>query len=339
VIELNFAPEVRVEVGWGFVPTSKPTDVKYSSSGAAISSSSDGGFDLLGAEIVGSKVPGTDDIRTGEPGENTSAVLNTFIVGEGHYLSSVSFSYQYIAGYAHNPDGPILSAVLIDAVTKKDVATVYTSPVLNEYAFAPFKGYSPSIQVDATGLKIPNGNVLQLALRFSNRKQNLQILVNKTGFEAKVQWTSALSPQAPAAAPEGPLPTNAAAILRGPLLYGIPLEEKVTVVKTWPTFNNTDVNLNTDSAWNYALVLNKPMEFKLSSSLPKMPFDTSKYPSVIKATARKVTHWTTSASATNEPPPSPIDCAVQTCGPEETIVMVPYGSTNIRMSALPWIKA
>ena len=78
-----------------------------------------------------------------------------------------------------------------------------------------------------------------------------------------------MSPEPPGPSPTGNTATNAAAIMRGALLFGLPLAEKVSVVKTWAPFNNTDVNITTDDSWNYAIVADKPMTFVWTGDTPK----------------------------------------------------------------------
>ena len=173
------------------------------------------------------------------------------------------------------------------------------------------QGYSPPINVSLSGLQIANGNVLKLALRFTNNAQNLQLLVGGNQLVLKLGWSEKLSPQPPASPTGGGAATNAAAVLRGPLLFGLTLEEIKSVVKVWAPFNNTDFNLTTNQQWNYALMLDKPMEFAWSTKpAPNMPFDHTQFPGVIKATARSVPIWVedTFNQAASEPPASPINC-------------------------------
>eukprot|EP01047_Picozoa_sp_COSAG01_P037511 COSAG01_NODE_2985_length_6752_cov_133.017736_9_plen_109_part_00 len=42
------------------------------------------------------------DVRTGSPGQNSTLTLSAQLVGEGHYLESISLSFKYIAG-CHTP--------------------------------------------------------------------------------------------------------------------------------------------------------------------------------------------------------------------------------------------
>ena len=140
-------------------------------------------------------------------------------------------------------------------------------------------------------------------------------------------------------ATNGAAATNAAAVTRGALLFGITLAEQKKVVKTWAPFNNTDFDLTTNDKWNYALDLTKPLTFKWASAVPKMPFDHHSFPGSVYATARLANDWTenSAVNATQEPPASPIKCDVASCSNEMPVTLVPYGSTNLRISAMPWL--
>ncbi len=70
-----------------------------------------------------------------------------------------------------------VDVVVLDEASNAVVATIFSSEVLNKYSFDRFTGYSPPINVSATGLKIPNGRVLRVAFLFHNNDQNLQVPV------------------------------------------------------------------------------------------------------------------------------------------------------------------
>ena len=238
-ITLRLNPEVRFEFGWGLGAGETPELISYSAAGATVPSNTTSLSTVGGASIVpsmGAKARTSNDIRSGSPGETTMAVLDSWIFSAGHSIEAVAFSFQYVAGYGPtgNPDGPTLSLVALDADSGAELQTFYTSPVLNKYSFDHFTGYSPAIQVDADKLNFVHTGSIKLSLKFSNNKQNLQIAVDEaTGLGVKVTWGSANG--RPAGKPGTPsaAATNAVSILRGPLLYSLPLDEKVAVVKTW----------------------------------------------------------------------------------------------------------
>eukprot|EP00039_Didymoeca_costata_P021703 m.2809 g.2809 ORF g.2809 m.2809 type:complete len:948 (-) comp2595_c0_seq1:128-2971(-) len=336
-ILLKLNPKIRIETGWG-QPKGQPASVVPYSDAGAIVNTSDISRDFVlkdGASGAGSKEPGHQDIRSGDPGGVSMAILSSYLAGDGHYLDTVTMSYRYVAGYSPKKiNGSTLSVVILDG-NDEIIRTIYQSPVLNNYSFDNYKGYSPPIPVHASGLNIANGNVLRIGIQFHNNEQNLQLVVEPDGMPVQVTWTKNKSPQPPGPIPGAHKATNAAAVLRGPLLYGIKLQPNISVVKTWTPFNNTDIDIVTDSPWNYALVLSKPMSFTQLTGSADMPFSTTQFPNMIKATARRMPVWNESMQAANEPPSSPVDCA--TCGAEEQVELVPYGSTDIRMSALPWL--
>ena len=59
----------------------------------------------------------------------------------------------------------------------------------------------------------------------------------------------------------------------------------------------------------------------------------------ITAEARELTSWKMDTKFTATPetvPVSPVDCSTQQCGPVQTIQLVPFGSTRLRMGMLPY---
>ena len=74
-----------------------------------------------------------------------------------------------------------------------------------------------------------------------------------------------------------------------------------------------------------------------------MAFDTENHQSKITTKARRVGSWGywQNSKVTAQPPPSPIDCDVAgaQCGALESITLVPFGATNVRISVFPWVAA
>ena len=140
--------------------------------------------------------------------------------------------------------------------------------------------------------------------------------------------------------------TNAMAVYVGPILYGLPLQEITRVVNVWKPFNNTDINITTTDKWNFVLVVNpsdltKTLKFNKKHLSNKEPFETGNYTSTVTATARSINTWTenTTTASIGIPPASPYNCSTfpGTCSDDVQINLVPYGATNIRLSAMPWI--
>jgi hypothetical protein len=135
--------------------------------------------------------------------------------------------------------------------------------------------------------------------------------------------------------------THAAAVVRGSLLFTLPLTQIATVVRTWAPFNNTDLALRTATPWNFALNLSSTLSFHKNPDPfnESLPFGLSKYFGVIRATGVPLPSWNVTKQAAEEPPPSPINCsAIATqCGESTPLTLVPYGATNLRVSGFPWL--
>ena len=76
---------------------------------------------------------------------------------------------------------------------------------------------------------------------------------------------------------------------RTPRANAAPAGALTLQVKTWEPFNNSDVNLVTPSSWNFALSPQlADLRFERLGGPGKLPFDITKFPSVIHAKARAV---------------------------------------------------
>ena len=74
-----------------------------------------------------------------------------------------------------------------------------------------------------------------------------------------------------------------------------------------------------------------------------MPFDTSEYPFSVVVSARPLPNRTWgyygASKITAQPPPSPLNCTAGAadCGARQSVRLVPFGATNIRISVFPWV--
>ena len=76
------------------------------------------------------------------------------------------------------------------------------------------------------------------------------------------------------------------------------------------------------------------LRFEQLGAPGRLPFNISRFPSVIHAKAKAVPAWASSKSAADEPPPSPLDAS--RLGDATDVLLVPYGASNLRMAGLPW---
>ena len=144
-------------------------------------------------------------------------------------------------------------------------------------------------------------------------------------------------------------PEDAVAVVRGPLVFALHPAETKRVVKS---FNGSlpvrpqavDYEISTTDPWNYALDLSTPPKFDPTPSPGwghKLPFSTDDYPFSIRVTGRTVADWGfwSSSNITDSPPPSPIVCDDNRCGPPTVLRLVPFGGTNLRISVFPHLAA
>lgn len=129
-------------------------------------------------------------------------------------------------------------------------------------------------------------------------------------------------------------PNGAAEVHRGGLTFALRPTEKVTATLINGTIMERDVSIL--SPWNYAIDLNS-LDFTCNGIVPKVPFSTTEEPPVkILVQGRRVPKWTAGSGARGVavPPDSPVTSAE----PLESLELVPFGSTNVRISVFPVLK-
>ena len=153
-------------------------------------------------------------------------------------------------------------------------------------------------------------------------------------------WTPTTGPSAPTGT------ANAIGVTRGNLVFALHPTENKTVVRNFsksvpPRPHALDYEIKTADSWNYAIVPEKGATFNKTALgwSPSFAFDDSgAYPFSVRVTGRRVRKWALwdGSNITDVPPSSPVSCGAGDCGQEEELVLVPYGSTNIRISVFPW---
>jgi hypothetical protein len=122
---------------------------------------------------------------------------------------------------------------------------------------------------------------------------------------------------------------------RGPLVYSLKIEEDARPVqgfKTTPEFPAWDIH--PASPWNYGLVLKS---FDISKQVQVrhrdvsgFPWDANNSPIELEAPAMKIADWTLPENKNPKLPDNP-----KGSGQIETVTLVPYGSTRIRLTVFP----
>jgi len=138
---------------------------------------------------------------------------------------------------------------------------------------------------------------------------------------------------------------DSAAVTRGPLVFSLLIEEDRTSTRSFLDGGFHTYEIRPAGAWNYALLLKDPdkpdVEIGVSDTMPVQPFKAADAPVRLKLKAVKTDQggWGTFRedfpARAVEPPPSP----VETAGETEDVVLVPYGSTEIRITCFPWSKS
>ena len=365
VVQLN--PRPVLELGWGSYALPGPSAVNFSAAGRAAhvpTNNSDADWVLVGASVAGSRGGGGgSDLRSGSPGAISTAMASHPLNSLGHLLTAVSFRFQYVAGYDPGPgkhaDAPTLRLVLVDALNATEVASLYSSPPLGNYSYDRFTGYSPPITVRASGLAVAWPRSLRLAIVFDNHQRNLQVPL--ASLLLSVEWSPRLQPFPFSPSDLSTPNTNAAAVRRGPLLFALPLQPTTSTLSRPASggecerplatgrcrSSDLEFNLGDGFRWNYALLLptTEPASAlsvqRTSDRAPTTPFDPAAPPLTISVAAKLVPEWKALGSVTDPPPPSPLPCngtgAAACSGVATTLQLVPFGSTQIRIAAFPWI--
>jgi len=129
---------------------------------------------------------------------------------------------------------------------------------------------------------------------------------------------------------------NSVSVQRGPLVYSLKMQEKWTARTDYGN-GFKEYEVTPLSSWNYALVLDKnsPESFIQvnKAAMPENPFVQSTTPITLTVAAKKVPSWgyTYNTKFACDPPFGPVETSEVT----ENVILVPFGSENIRVTCMP----
>jgi hypothetical protein len=125
-------------------------------------------------------------------------------------------------------------------------------------------------------------------------------------------------------------PENRAAISRGPLVYALRIGEDWRVLRGQPP--RADYEVHPTTPWNYAI---DPASVKFTTKpVGSRPFCPDGAPVRATVAGKRIDAWQLERNAAAQPPDSPVDSS----NPLEQLTLIPYGSTNLRVTEFPVLK-
>jgi hypothetical protein len=146
-------------------------------------------------------------------------------------------------------------------------------------------------------------------------------------------------------------PENGVGLEYGPLVYALPIRAdwKAIVEPGYSSAEYPSLEARPSSAWNYGLAVDPArLAAEITVATRPMTADEQRDPwgepvTTLTVPARRIAGWDLRSSPTDPEqkftPPLPAPDAAQISTATETLTLVPYGSTQLRMSVFPWLRA
>ena len=142
----------------------------------------------------------------------------------------------------------------------------------------------------------------------------------------------------------GEAPNPAYSVVRGPLLYSMPIAHNYTVYAHHfgqGDDASNDYYLNPTMEWNYALKADPTNPSASLTFAPGAPYTDGAAPFnrtgplTISAKVQQVPSWGMAVNSAAPPPKSPACSGSSSCGPVKTVQLVPHGYTELRIGEFP----